>query len=1158
MKTQKQRIFSILAILSLVVILSFIFVACNSKGDQSSEKPDMEATEIYKSVDPSVAFLLVQKKDGSYASGSGFFIDPHGTLVTNYHVIEDGIKCAVQMKNGKTVEVKTVVSYDEDADLAILATKVANTKPITESKSLPQVGETVYAIGYPEAFKLGIASSTFTSGIVSSYRTMDGNEYIQSTVNITHGNSGGVLINKKGDVVGITSSGITYGDIDYMNLSIPISKIHNLAVESNEPLDVVTARHYPVFATFYALDLVFDKQELDYENTAYYPGIVQREGYTFDGWYADKAFTQEWDFSTQITKDTAIFAKLDPIYFSLNLDLNGGVWASNNPGDKYYIKNCEKALPIPKKTGYMFDGWTDSNGNYIDNYPSYSNARTLTLTANWVEGTPGLTFQLNDDSTATVTACDKSKSNIVIPTIYRGHNVTSIASSAFADCKSLQTVTISEHVSNIGSYAFDNCTALKSVVWKPTEKITFGSYVFRNCTNINLIIDDSVTYIAGGAFQYRTWFSSITIPDSVTSIGYEAFRGCTGLTSITIPDSVTSIGNSAFYDCSGLTSIYYTGNVASWCGISGLGNLMTTSRTLYIGGNKVDGNMTIPDGVTSVGRYAFYGCSDLTSVTIGNSVTTIGYSAFRDCSGLTSVTIGNSVTSIGSYAFSGCSGLTSVTIGNSVTSIDNGAFYGCSGLTSITIPDSVTSIGDYAFRGCSSLTSMTLPFVGASATASNGYNQVFGYIFGYTKNNSDSYSAGTYQYKGDSYTEYYHYYIPSSIKSVTITGGKIPYHAFYNCSKLTNVTIGDSVTSIGNSAFYNCSSLTSIYYTGNVAGWCGISGLGNLMSASRTLYIGGNKVDGNLTIPDGVTSIPAYAFYGCNALTSITIPDSVTTIGYAAFHGCSGLTSMAIPDSVTSIGNYAFYNCTSLSSVTIGNSVTSIGIYAFYGCGGLSTVNWNATACTSAGSSSYPIFGDCSNLTTINIGDNVTTIPSYAFYNCHNLTSITIPDSVTSIGSYSFYGCSGLTSVTIGNSVTSIGESAFSWCTGLTSITIPDSVTYIGSSVFYNCEGLTSVIIGNGLTHIGHGAFFSCTYLTSITIGNSVMSIGGEAFRFCSGLKTVFYAGTEEQWKSIPIDGTTNGSLASAKRYYYREERPTTTGNYWHYDEDGVTPVIWD
>ena len=236
------------------------------------------------------------------------------------------------------------------------------------------------------------------------------------------------------------------------------------------------------------------------------------------------------------------------------------------------------------------------------------------------------------------------------------------------------------------------------------------------------------------------------------------------------------------------------------------------------------------------------------------------------------------VTSIGNYAFSGCSGLTNITIPDSVTSIGNGAFYGCTGLTSVTIGNSVTSIGIYAFYGCSGLTSMILPFVGASKTASDRYDQVFGYIFGYTTtgSSSSSVSGATYQYYGG---KYYYYYIPSSLKSVTITGGEIPSCAFYNCSGLTSVAIPDGVTSIGGEAFKNCSGLTSI------------------------------------TIPDSVTSIGVAAFRNCSGLTSITIPDSETSIGGSAFEDCSGLTSIIIPNSVTSIGNFAFWNCSGLTTV---------------------------------------------------------------------------------------------------------------------------------------------------------------------------------------------------------------------------------------------------
>ena len=233
------------------------------------------------------------------------------------------------------------------------------------------------------------------------------------------------------------------------------------------------------------------------------------------------------------------------------------------------------------------------------------------------------------------------------------------------------------------------------------------------------------------------------------------------------------------------------------------------------------------------------------------------------------------------------------------------------------------------------------------------------------------------------------------------------------------VVIPDSVTSIGDNAFYDCTCLTSV------------------------------------TIGNSVTSIGGSAFEDCPGLTSVTIPDSVTSIGDCAFEDCPGLTSVTIGNSVTSIGSNAFFYCTGLTSITIPDSVTSIGENAFVGCTGLTTVNWNATECTSAGSSYCPIFADCSIRATVNIGDNVKIIPSYAFSCCPGLTSITIGDSVTSIGEEAFSGCGGLTSVTIPDSVTSIDDYAFSGCTGLTSVTIPDSVESIGSWAFDGCRNLT-------------------------------------------------------------------------------------------------------
>ena len=200
--------------------------------------------------------------------------------------------------------------------------------------------------------------------------------------------------------------------------------------------------------------------------------------------------------------------------------------------------------------------------------------------------------------------------------------------------------------------------------------------------------------------SYKESIVSAEIGELCTSIGDSAFAGCGGLTSVTIPNSVTNIGDSAFIGCRGLTSITVNeGNTV----YHSEGNCCMKGTEVVFGCKT----SVIPSTATSIGNYAFDGCSSLTSITIPNSITSIGNYAFYGCNGLTSVTIPNNVTSIGNYVFYGCSDLTSIDIPNSVTSIGDEAFMDCSSLTSIDIPNSVTNIGDKAFKDCSSLTSVT-------------------------------------------------------------------------------------------------------------------------------------------------------------------------------------------------------------------------------------------------------------------------------------------------------------------------------------------------------------------------------------------------------------------------------------------------------------------
>ena len=382
------------------------------------------------------------------------------------------------------------------------------------------------------------------------------------------------------------------------------------------------------------------------------------------------------------------------------------------------------------------------------------------------------------------------------------------------------------------------------------------------------------------------------------------------------------------------------------------------------------------------------------------------------------------------------------------------------------------------------------------------------------------------------------FYNCTGLTSVTIGNSvtSIGYQAFSRCSGLTSVTIGNSVTSIGNFAFSGCSGLTSIIVDeGNSkyhsAGNCLIE------TATKTLILGCKT---SVIPTDGsVTSIGSSAFSGCTGLTSITIPDSVTSVGSGAFGGTAwynnqpdGLvyagkvaykykgtmpsnTSIELKEGTLGIADSAFYGCTGLTSVTIPNSVTSIGDEAFYRCSGLTSVTIG-NGVTSIGSSA---FSGCTGLTTVNWNaTECTSAGSYGypiFHGCSNLATVNIGDNVKIIPSYAFYEYSGLTSVTIGGKVTSIGEYAFC-CSGLTSVTIPDSVTSIGNRAFYGCTGLTSVNIGNSVTSIGDETFCYCTGLTSVTIGNSVTSIGNSAFSGCKGLTSI----------TIPISVTSIGYAA--------------------------------
>ena len=811
---------------------------------------------------------------------------------------------------------------------------------------------------------------------------------------------------------------------------------------------------------------------------------------------------------------------------------------------------------------------------------------------------------------------------VVIPDTYNGLAVTSVKSGAFENSDKIVSVKAGNNVKNIGDKAFAGCTALTEV--EIGNNVTeVGEYVFSGCSALEKVVfPGNLRILTRGMFSGCSSLKEVAVPDSVKEIRGSVFYNCSSLKSVSLGNSVTLVGLSAFYGCAGIENVYYSGGLADWLAISffdGVANPLNGGAALYLNGAPCT-EPVLPEGTVKVGNNVFFGCESLTSVTIPASVTNIGSQAFSGCKNLAEIRYEGDLT-----AWCGIDGLANVmtrgvslyidgeplgselTIPDSVTSVKYGTFLGCTGLTSVVVGDNVTSISEGAFSGCSSLESITLPFVGNNADGTSA--GLFGYIFGATE-----YVGGTTvrQVYNDRESVYC---IPSRLRSVTLTGGNIPQSAFYGCSMLTSVnmpetlsdigsyafsgctgltsvTIGNSVESMGSHAFYGCTGLTSVYYTGDIAGWCGIDGLGNMMKRGITLYIDGQKLEGELVIPDSVTEIKSYAFYNCSGLTSVTIGAGVTSIGSCAFEDCTGLTSVAIGDSVTSIGVFAFSGCTGLTSVAIGNSVKIIGSDAFRNCYKLVEVYNTSSLYITAGSSDNGYVGYyAKNVYTEENGSWLTyTDELYCFlYDgakgylvsyYGEATDITLPESFTAydgttvnsyeIYKYAFYGNTSLTSVTIPDSVTSIGGSAFSGCTGLTSVycagdiadwcgisfgdsyasplryagnlyidgqlvtdlVIPDSVTEINAYAFLGCMGLTSATIGNSVTSIGWSAFSECTGLASVVIGNSVTDIGSNAFYNCTGLTSVYYARDIAGWCGISFGDQYANPLYYAGKLY--------------------------
>ena len=855
---------------------------------------------------------------------------------------------------------------------------------------------------------------------------------------------------------------------------------------------------------------------------------ITNDGYTFIGWYSESGdiISDGLNYTFTVSEQPVVyFAKWieSPISINVNMDEAGTV-----TGHEKTILDADTTIKAISNEGYEWLGWYigDELITTQETYTFKLTEEPVTFTAKW------------------------GYAEITLHYIVNGEEVNS------------QKYQLNAQLENLWNYSGSNFSG-----WHSAKN--FNSYDVTVTTTKGLALTDNNAYLYGGTYSgtsglvfmyrdecyevvgYSGTSPEVTIPSSfnglpVSSIAQSAFMNHSELTQVVIPDSVDLIAKGAFSGCSNLQSItipFVGGNRATEASAVTLFGYIfgenaydggVATRQDYSGQNAV--TYYIPETLTKVTilggdilRGAFQNCSFIKEVIIGDDVTAIGYEAFKNCTVLENITIGNKVETIDWYAFSGCSKLYFVTIPDSVTSIGAYAFRSCYGLVSVTIGAKVTSIGMYAFSSCYKLVevvnksslnlereSTNYGYVAYYARwiasersvyvteeglilATRAYNRR--YVYGYVgsaenlviPNVSSSISGG---YSG---IYQYAFYGNTVLKSIEIPSCiiLIEAYAFAGCRNLETITGADEVARVGEHAFSN-----------TAWEWDLPTGYA-FINTVLYKYIGQGSST-VLSIPDGTTSIAAYAFQNCSWITQVAVPLSVTFIGEGAFSGCYSITSMTLPfvgesDYASNVnysegwrwqfgyifGSSRYSNATMVTSININhddfyvpNSLTNVKILS----GGIIT----------------SAFYDCTMLKSIVLDADVTELGWELFAGCNNLTELTLPfvgvekqgDTNKRLFGYFFdQGIkfkTGYTSVKVNNSTYYIP-------TSLTNVTILSGDIY--QSTFENCTMLTSVTIGSGVTCIEANAFAGCSNLT-----NAKFQVTGGWKRYSSSTVTTGYS----------------------------------------------------
>lgn len=504
-----------------------------------------------------------------------------------------------------------------------------------------------------------------------------------------------------------------------------------------------------------------------------------------------------------------------------------------------------------------------------------------------------------------------------------------------------------------------------------------------------LVVGEGVTELSDSAFAGCTRLEQVQLPASLKTIGGYAFQGCTSLNQIRIPEGMKTLGEGAFSGCTALRQVWLADSL-EWVGedafsgtpwLDSQEDFISSEHTVlrYIG---TGASVTIPEGVTAIGRDCFRGCDGVKSISIPESVTRIGRDAFTGTSWLDRQGLFPTVNGI-LLAYRGSE--EEVTIPDSVREIAPGAFQGNEILWKLYLPERCQVIGESAFSDCTYLRNVQMPSqmerIGAQAFANCSNLREIILPEGLTCIENGTFWAcrrlGTVT-------------LPESLKV-------IGDWAFEQCDKLTTLELPEGLTTIGKGAFYDTAGITQIHLPAsavNVSADTFMKTFGLERITVDENHPAFSAMDGVLYSKDEKTLICCPS----GRQKDLTIPEGVEVIGSNAFYYNVRTQRVMIADSVERIEAHAFL-FSGISAIRIGDesSLTYVGDYAF---------------------------GQCVSIQSLNLPDSVTYLGRGAFSNCYEMTSITIPEGVTRI-----YGpvapLTNVSEVTIHPGVVWIAEDAF-------------------------------------------------------------------------------------------------------------------------------------